>query len=121
MKKASTATTTETPNLTFSTREGEHLKRLELKYRIASKTGDRVQAEKIANNIIEMEEFAEWRIKQLMEKDGLTEIKTNDLKRYTITKWRREIKGGLVIEKKSIKEEIELEIRRWRELELQDK
>ena len=46
-------------------------------------------------------------------------IKGSDLKLYTITKWRRMAKGDMIIERKSIREEIEEEIRRWRETELQ--
>ena len=46
-------------------------------------------------------------------------IKGSDLKLYTITKWRRMAKGDIVVELKSIREEIEEEMRRWREAELQ--
>jgi len=65
-----------------------------------------------------MENFAEWRMNEI-RKSGTEEIKGSDLKKYTITKWRRMAKGDILVERKSIKEEIEEEIRRWRESELQ--
>lgn len=117
MKNQSETTITEPINLVLSTREEELIRRLELKWRIAVKNHDKTEGEKLAKQLLEMEEFARWRIAQIT-KSGKEEITGADLKQYTITKWRREVKGGLVVEKKSIKEEIEEEIRRWRESEL---
>ena len=68
-----------------------------------------------------MEEFAKWRADEL-RKSGIEVIKGSDLKLYTITKWRRMAKGDIIIERKSIREEIEEEIRRvyrdWETMEV---
>ena len=110
--------TTERALLIFSTREEEQMRRLELKWRIAKKTQDKTEAEKLAKQLIEMEEFAKWRADEIRKK-GVEVIKGSDLKLYTITKWRRMAKNNIVVELKSIREEIEEEVRRWREAELQ--
>ena len=110
--------TTERALLIFSTKEEEQMRRLRLKWKIAKKTEDKTEAEKLAKQLIEMEEFAKWRADEL-RKSGIEVIKGSDLKLYTITKWRRMGKGDIVVELKSIREEIEEEIRRWREAELQ--
>ena len=110
--------TTERARLIFSTREEEQMRRLELKWKIAKKTEDKTEAERLTKQLVEMEEFAKWRADEI-RKSGVEVIKGSDLKLYTITKWRRMAKGDMIIERKSIREEIEEEIRRWRETELQ--
>ena len=118
MKQASDLTTTaDKTKLVLLKREEEQMKRYVLKFRIAKNHGETVIAEKTAEQIAELEEFARWRIEQIP--GGInTENLVPKLRSYKIKEWRAARQGVSIT--KSIAEEIADEMRQWRELEIQE-
>ena len=79
--------------------------------KIAEKNKDFQTAETTANKIIELEEFAKWRIKQIPDTTPEEHLKS-EMKQYNITMYRRIKKGQPIIKTKSISEQIEEQIKR---------
>ena len=67
--------------------------------------------------MLELEEFAIWRERHLREELKIENPKASDLRRFSITTWRKNKEGGIT-KRLSTKEKLEAEIREWRELEL---
>lgn len=67
--------------------------------------------------MLELEEFAIWRERHLREELKIENPKASDLRRFTITNWRKNKEGGIT-QRLSVREKLEAEIREWRELEL---
>ena len=109
MKRESNSTTTDTKTeLVLLRREEEQMKRYVLKFRIAKNHNETVIAQKTAEQITELEEFARWRIEQIP--GGVnTENLVPKLRSYKIKEWRAARQGMSIT--KSIAEEIADEMR----------
>ena len=117
MKQESELTITENKtSLILLKREEEQMKRYVLKFRIAKNHNETVIAQKTAEQIAELEEFARWRIEQIPGGANTTNLKAK-LKSFKIKEWRAQRQGITIT--KSIAEEIADEMRQWRELEIQ--
>ena len=109
MKQESELTTIEDKtNLILLKREEEQMKRYVLKFRIAKNHGETVIAEKTAEQIAELEEFARWRIEQIPG-GASTENLVPKLRSFKIKEWRAARQGVSIT--KSIAEEIADEMR----------
>lgn len=118
MKQASNSmTTADKTELVLLRREEEQMKRYVLKFKIARNHNEVVIAEKTAEQIAELEEFARWRIEQIPGGKN-TENLVPKLRSFKIKEWRAARQGVSIT--KSIAEEIADEMRQWRELEIQE-
>lgn len=118
MKQASNSmTTADKTELVLLKREEEQMKRYVLKFKIARNHNEVVIAEKTAEQIAELEEFARWRLEQIPGGTN-TENLVAKLRSFKIKEWRAQRQGVSIT--KSIAEEIADEMRQWRELEIQE-
>ena len=86
MRQESDLMTTDTKtDLVLLRREEEQMKRYVLKFRIAKNHGETVIAEKTAEQIAELEEFARWRIEQIPGGQNTQNLKAK-LKSFKIKK-----------------------------------
>lgn len=80
------------------------------------KQNDATEVKKIIYNVKELEEFAKWRLEQVKNKispDG--ENLETELRKIKVKDWKNQKNG--IVETKSIRMELEEQVRRWREAE----
>ena len=80
------------------------------------KQNDSNEIKKIIYNVKELEEFAKWRLEQVKNKispDG--ENLETELRKIKVKDWKNQRHG--IVETKSIRMELEEQVRRWREAE----
>ena len=109
--------TTDKKELMLLIREDELMRRYALKCKIAEANGETQVKIDTQKKMLELEEFAIWREQHLREQMKIENPKASDLRRFTITNWRKNKEGGIA-KRLSTKEKLEAEIREWRELEL---
>ena len=109
--------TTEAKELMLLIREDELMRRYALKCKIAENNGENQVKIDTQKKMLELEEFAIWRERHLREELKIENPKASDLRRFSITNWRKN-KEGKIAKRLSTKEKLEAEIREWKELEL---
>ena len=109
--------TTGQKELMLLIREDELMRRYALKCKIAENNGETQVKIDTQKKMLELEEFAIWRERHLKEELKIENPKASDLRRFSITNWRKNKEGGIT-KRLSTKEKLEAEIREWRELEL---
>lgn len=85
--------TTEPKELMLLIREDELMRRYALKCRIAEANGETQVKIDTQKKMLELEEFAIWRERHLREELKIENPKASDLRKFSITNWRKK-QGG---------------------------